>query len=669
MRVTPIRPAGIFAAVFLLVVQLGCSTERVVTISTRPVPANIRVDGRDRGTAPYTAPFVFDGSKAAYRVELSRPGYKDQQIEVTKHSEANVVVDLKPLTKKIVVVVRPFPANVSINGKQMTSQPVSNFSADLEFTLDSANRWTTYKITAERPGFQPAERSVTWTDADSSYTLTLEPMRKDVTITTTPPGARVFMDEEEIGSSPLTYRGSENKGVAFYIDPQTNHWNEYKVHVVKPGYDAIDARISWDEGKTDYAIDLKPKSKTVRIVTNPPGGVVRMEGRELERDASGASVASLVFLPINDRGDLKTFSVTASKKAADSEWEPRTAAIGWDEGRTDYSIALKEIKTTPLTLLIADPRRGDEGWSLARRSIVTTAMKDVSEAVGREQPRKLTNLPRGTVIDTLAISPDGSKLVFTVLQSRGENDLRSQMLMIRTDGSGGVESFSDGRSLDLQPSFTPDGRNVVYSSNRGGRRQSIWRMSAAGNPGVTQLTNDDNNDVWPSIDAARHLFYQAFVDTRSDPRLFMTEEGKTTRTDLTQAGGYEPRVSPETKPDSGTLLFTNVNEKTGKRDIYSVKTDGGIPENITNTPDVDDFNPAWNHEGTKIALVSDRGVDEEQRHNFDVWIIDLVRPSQPIQLTSNGSWDDCPVWDPGGNSIYFRSNRGGEWAIWKMAVK
>ena len=123
------------------------------------------------------------------------------------------------------------------------------------------------------------------------------------------------------------------------------------------------------------------------------------------------------------------------------------------------------------------------------------------------------------------------------------------------------------------------------------------------------------------------------------------------------------------RQDSGTLLFNNVNEKTGKRDIFTVKTEGGVPDNLTNTPDADDFDPAWNHEGTKIAFVSDRGVDEDQRHNFDIWVLDFAHPGPPIQLTTNGSWDDCPVWDPSGTHIYFRSNRGGEWAIWRITVK
>ena len=135
-------------------------------------------------------------------------------------------------------------------------------------------------------------------------------------------------------------------------------------------------------------------------------------------------------------------------------------------------------------------------------------------------------------------------------------------------------------------------------------------MPASGAPGITQLTNDDNNDLWPSVDAARHLFYQAFIDTRPDARLFLIELGKTTRTDLTQAGGFQPRVSPDSRPDSSTLVFNNINEKTQKRDIFTIKTDGGIAENLTNTPDDDEFDAAWNHEGTKLAYVSDRGTDD-----------------------------------------------------------
>jgi Tol biopolymer transport system component len=47
----------------------------------------------------------------------------------------------------------------------------------------------------------------------------------------------------------------------------------------------------------------------------------------------------------------------------------------------------------------------------------------------------------------------------------------------------------------------------------------------------------------------------------------------------------------------------------------------------------------------------------------------VARPDRPIQVTTNGSWDDHPAWDPAGAAIYFRSNRGGDWNIWKVATR
>ena len=75
---------------------------------------------------------------------------------------------------------------------------------------------------------------------------------------------------------------------------------------------------------------------------------------------------------------------------------------------------------------------------------------------------------------------------------------------------------------------------------------------------------------------------------------------------------------------------------------------------------------AW----ARIAYASDAGVDEDKRHNYDIWILDLTKPNAPpAQVTKNPSLDDHPVWDPSGRAIYFRSNRGGEWGIWKIALK
>jgi Tol biopolymer transport system component len=270
-------------------------------------------------------------------------------------------------------------------------------------------------------------------------------------------------------------------------------------------------------------------------------------------------------------------------------------------------------------------------------------------------------------VDTLAVSPDGSKILFTLLSGKNKQDLRSQMLAIHADGSGGAAMLTDGKTLDLTPSFTPDGLQIVFSSNRASNRPAVWSMAADGAPGVTQLTSGDTTDLWPSIDSdpKPRLFYQALVDTRPDPRLYMTQLGTTTKTDLIQSGGGQPRVNPR----GDAVVFTLVNGKTGKRDLYRMSDKGGLLENLTNTPDIDEYDPAWNKDGTKIAFASDQGRTGDHPDNRDLWVIDLTRPQQPTQITTNGSWDDCPGWDPSGNALYFRSNRGGSWQVWKIDVR
>ena len=70
-----------------------------------------------------------------------------------------------------------------------------------------------------------------------------------------------------------------------------------------------------------------------------------------------------------------------------------------------------------------------------------------------------------------------------------------------------------------------------------------------------------------------------------------------------------------------------------------------------------------------ITFASDRSADPAGRKNYDLWVIDLSKPKEPVQVTRNGSHDDHPQFDPRGGGLYFRSNRGGEWGIWRIALK
>ena len=112
-----------FTALITLAFIAGCSEQRLITLTTRPLPANVRIDGVDKGSSPVTNLFVFDANKPTARVDVSRAGYKDQSIEITPRTDLNLAIELKPLSRRITINIRPFAATVSINGK-----PVRNLA-------------------------------------------------------------------------------------------------------------------------------------------------------------------------------------------------------------------------------------------------------------------------------------------------------------------------------------------------------------------------------------------------------------------------------------------------------------------------------------------------------------------------------------------------------------
>jgi len=649
-------------SMLLLMCAMGCAATRDVVIVTKPADADLSVDGLPSGRSPLTQTLSFAAETETHAITARRFGYKDANVTIGKDDPPSpVLIELRPSTKHVNFTVLPVPGILSIDGKPLSPDPVTQLSTELEFYVDDQNHWLSHSVSAERPGYKKVEQKINWGDVSGEYVLNLDVMRKDLAITTTPSGAQVSVNGELLGTSPITYAG-----FPFPVKPDTNEWISQHLHVTKPGYDPVDSNISWDDGKKDYHIDLPPKTKTVRLVSKPSGAVIKIDGAATTTDASGAVTAKLAFPPVDDRGTLRTYTATAVKTSSDSLWEPLSFTVRWDEGKTDYELPLKEIKSRNIELLRVKPVHGDQLWQFMPERINTIGMKDTDEGGDSSILTKLTDLPKGTMIDTLTVSPDGATVLFTVLSSSGPTDLTASMMSVRMDGSAVTTMFGDGKSLDITPSFTPDGSQIVFASNRGGRRLSMWEMSAAGDPGVTQLTSGDESDLWPMVDSdpKPRLFYESLVDTRGDPRLYMTQLGATTRTDLARSGGTQPRVSP--KGDS--IIFTGVNEKTGKRQIFRMPDRGGVPVTLS-SPDADEFDAVWSQDGTRIAYVSDRGTDDDDRNNYDIWVLDVAQPDRPERVTRNGSWDDCPSWDPSGKFICFRSNRGGSWAIWKIAVK
>jgi len=89
-------------------------------------------------------------------------------------------------------------------------------------------------------------------------------------------------------------------------------------------------------------------------------------------------------------------------------------------------------------------------------------------------------------------SPDGKKIVF------GYNN---EIWVVDSDGTNLMQLTNTSDIQEALPSFSPDGRQIVYTSNEGKNGKAIsdlniWTMNADGS-GKTQLTELDSWDSWP----------------------------------------------------------------------------------------------------------------------------------------------------------------------------
>jgi hypothetical protein len=501
-----------------------------------------------------------------------------------------------------------------------------------------------------------------------------QPLRRDIVIRTEPAvaGAEIYIGGEKWGDREVRLGAHE-----FKRDAAGRPVPE-QVSATAPGFEGGKLTLRWEDNKSEYAIPLGRRRKDVRITTDPPGATVTLNGKPLPKDRQGVSSDTLYFPPEEPADRPTAYIASAAPPDASGAFEPGQLTIRWDDGRRDYSVKLAPSPYVKVPMLRAVPSWEANRWVATAGRAETLAARDTGEGPGRPAPLPLPDLPAGTMIDAVIASPDGSRLLYNELVAPGAGGaLGSRLRLLNADGTPAADLPSDGRSFDAMPSFTPDGGEIVFTSDRSGEGLDVWSMKVAPRGTVKQLARGgEKAALWPMIDASPspRLFYEEFRrpaaqtgEARSE--IHMVEIQAQPPANKALSPGNRPRTSPR----ADAVVFTRADPVTGKRDLYLVSEKDGVPfgsepVNLTRTPDVDECDPAWSRTGGKIAYASDGAPDATGRRNYDVYVISLSDPAHPVRVTQNGSWDDSPAWDPTGKSVYFRSNRGGKWGIWKAQV-
>jgi serine/threonine protein kinase/Tol biopolymer transport system component len=212
------------------------------------------------------------------------------------------------------------------------------------------------------------------------------------------------------------------------------------------------------------------------------------------------------------------------------------------------------------------------------------------------------------------------------------------------------------KGVEVQPSLSPDGRSVVFVSDRGGQ-SDLWMSLVAGGT-LVRITNDPNLKARPrwSPDGTKIAYAK------------LNEEGLWDIWVVPALGGVQRKVvanatDPSWSPDGSSLAYVDLATNL----IWICDATGANPRQAT-PPEksfVSHRQPAISRDGQRIAFVRRRGGGGPYA---EIAVLDLASGIVRT-LTNDGALSLSPAWSTDGSFVYFSSSRGGSMNIWRIASR
>jgi Tol biopolymer transport system component len=226
-----------------------------------------------------------------------------------------------------------------------------------------------------------------------------------------------------------------------------------------------------------------------------------------------------------------------------------------------------------------------------------------------------------------------------------------------TTEEGGLYAVKDGRlnqltedPTDTEPSFAPDGRQIVFS--RGG---DVFTVRADGS-GLRRLTSGPTLDSAPQVSPnGRVVLFErrATAGTPADLYTVGANGGAAKALVTTPDDEHEASFSPDGK---SIVFVRSVAETDGGTadDIYSVRPNGSGLARLTRTARVDEFDPRYFAGG----IVFSRGESGEDPSAYaDVYTMKANGRKVKALVAGAGSAYVEDV-TPDGHTVLFRRDRG-----------
>ena len=379
--------------------------------------------------------------------------------------------------------------------------------------------------------------------------------------------------------------------------------------------------------RDDFQPSFSPDGSRIVFVSNRNG-----KYEIYVMNADGTNQTRLTNHPASDYDPI--FSPDGSKIAFSSNRN------GFGQVYLMNADGSNQIRLTSVAADEYDPSFSPDGSRIAFTSFRggATAEIYVMNSDGSNQTR-LTNNMAGDV--SASFSPDGSQIAFV-----SNRDGRLEVYVMNADGSGQIRLTNNPQGNEV-PSWgilpSPTGGKIVFASTRDGGNWEIYSMNANGTS-QTRLTNNPAVDTQPTIspDGSRVAFTS---DRNGNFQIYVMNADGTGLTRLTNNAATD--FAPKFSADGNRIAF--VSDRDFNYEIYVMNADGTNQARLTNNA-ASDFNPTFSPDGSRIAFDSNRdGNPEIYSMNAD--------GTNPTRLTNNSAADELPSFSPDGSRIVFASKR------------
>ncbi|HVF46949.1 MAG TPA: hypothetical protein VNA17_05220, partial [Pyrinomonadaceae bacterium] len=278
---------------------------------------------------------------------------------------------------------------------------------------------------------------------------------------------------------------------------------------------------------------------------------------------------------------------------------------------------------------------------------------------------KLTRFDEARVFEHgFSISPDEKQVAYVDRQ-----DNRTDIWISGLRGEDPVR-LTDDAPDDASPVWHPDGKRIIYNSDRNGVTQIFVVILASRRQAQLTLSDTSSRISDISIDGTKILYTSA----KDDADLWAVSADSAKEQQITSALGVE--FWPEVSPTGASIVYQSDRRLSTGGKLLSCALSTQTLDGQARVSQIaqDGFNPRWSPDGTRVAFLRSQagnhslftstadGADERRVAEGGIMF------GGYSQLPFNRLQTHDYQWSRDGRSLIYSANRSGVWNIWQASA-